>query len=204
MTRSTSSPTAWTSGSSIRPAGLHGLDFLLESLSALSGAARRHLRFAIMGRGPLEPMVANAASAAPELLDYVGVVPPDEMPGYYAACDVFVIPRPSTLPAETVLPMKLLEALAMEKPALVSDVAAMTEVVRDGQNGLTFRKGDRGAFVRQLEGLRERAAALMQLGAQAREDMARQYTWATSRDKLQAIYAALAPAGVRRRECGAA
>jgi glycosyltransferase involved in cell wall biosynthesis len=84
--------------------------------------------------------------------------------------------------------MKLLEAMAMEKVVLVSDVAAMTEVVRHRGNGLVFRKGDRPAFLDVLELITVEWDRLSELGRRARQDVIATYSWRTSREKLQRVY----------------
>jgi len=167
---------------------VNGIDFLLEALPRLTGAARRQLKIVLLGRGPLQEQVKQAAKEHSDLLDYPGVVRHEEMPGYYAACDVFMIPRPPFLTAEMLLPMKLLEAMAMEKVVLVSNVAAMAEVVADGENGLVFEKGNTDDFLRKLEIIVQQGDRLGKLGKQARQDVLGQYTWEASRKKLQSIY----------------
>ena len=167
---------------------INGIDFLLRALKLLEGDIRRRLRFVLLGRGPLQQEVAEAARELGDVLDYPGVVGHEEMPAYYAACDVFMIPRPSYLPAETLIPMKLLEAMAMEKVVLVSDVAAMAEIITDGQNGLVFEKGNTEDFLRKLDIIVKTNSQLQEFGKQARADVLAEYTWQSSRKQLQRIY----------------
>jgi glycosyltransferase involved in cell wall biosynthesis len=142
----------------------------------------------MLGRGPLQSRVEQAARANRDLIEYAGLVDHDQMPAYYAACDVFVIPRPPLAPGEAFVPMKLLEAMAMEKLLLVSDVAAMAEIVTDGQNGLVFRKGSTADFTHKLEAIAAPDARCPELGRRARQDVLDQYTWQASRQQLQSIY----------------
>ena len=172
---------------------VNGIDFLLEALPRLTGAVRRRIKIVLLGRGPLEHAVGSAADQHRDLMEYRGLVQPDEMPAYYAACDVFLIPRPSSLPGETLLPMKLLEAMAMKKTLLVSNVAAMAEVITDGQNGLVFENGDSDDFLRKLATVAERNGELEALGCRARQDVLDKYTWEASRQQLQSVYETLLP-----------
>jgi hypothetical protein len=93
--------------------------------------------------------------------------------------------------AETLLPLKLLEAMAMGKTVLVSDVAAMAEVVTDERNGLVFEKGNHDDFLRKLEAMAASGGGLENLGRRARQDVLDKYSWETSRRQLQSVYDAL-------------
>ena len=167
----------------------NGIDFLIDALPNITGETRSRLKIALVGRGPLEARVRQAEQEHGDILDYLGVAGHDEMPAYYAACDLFTIPRPSHRLAELFLPMKLLEAMAMEIPVVVSNVAAMAEVVRDGENGMLFRKGSASAFVEKLESAAAAPAGqLAALGTRARQDVLDRHTWDASRAQLQAAY----------------
>jgi glycogen(starch) synthase len=169
---------------------VNGIDFLLDATTRLSASARRRLKFVALGRGPLQARVEQHARTRGDLIEYAGLVDYEQMPAYYAACDVFVIPRPPVAPAEAFVPMKLLEAMAMEKLLLVSDVGAMVEVIQDGRNGWLFPAGNAAALQRRLTALAcdgvDRA-----LGRNARADVLQQYTWDGARRALQAVYEAV-------------
>jgi glycosyltransferase involved in cell wall biosynthesis len=73
---------------------------------------------------------------------FSGRVPHHEVGRYYAAMDVMVFPRKPQPVTEIVSPIKPFEAMALAKPILASDVAALAEIVSDGKTGVLFRKGD--------------------------------------------------------------
>jgi glycogen(starch) synthase len=170
---------------------VNGVEFLLQTLPELTGQTRRRLKIVLLGRGPHQRQVEQAAREHRDLLEYPGVIPHEQVPGYYAACDVFMIPRPPLLLAEKLLPLKLLEGMAMGKTILVSDVEGMAEVITDGQNGLLFEKGNRDDFLRKLETIVAGGSGLENLGHRAREDVLHEYSWETSRRQLQSVYDAL-------------
>jgi len=167
---------------------VNGIDFLLDVATRLGASARRRLRLVVLGRGPLQSRVEQDARAHADLIEYAGLVDYEQMPAYYAASDVFVIPRPPLAPGEAFVPMKLLEAMAMEKLLLVSDVAAMTEIITDGENGLVFKKGSTTDFMHKLETIAAPDARFEELGRRARQDVLHQYTWDASRQQLQSVY----------------
>lgn len=166
---------------------INGIHFLIESLTEQPELKKR-IKFVVLGRGPLRDKTEQFSRANPALMEFLGPVDFREMPAYYAACDIFMIPRPSYLQSENLLPMKLFEAMAMEKPVLVSDVRAMAEVIKDGENGLLFHKGDTQDFLRKIRIITEDDIDLTALGYQARRDVLNKYTWKVAQNALQTIY----------------
>ncbi|HJH28059.1 MAG TPA: hypothetical protein C5S37_15150 [Methanophagales archaeon] len=126
-----------------------------------------------------------------DLIEYLGLVNYNDMPRYYSACDVFVIPRPSTLPAENLIPMKLLEAMAMEKIVLGSDVGGITEVVTNNKNGIIFKKGNKEDLLNKIRYIVENIGNIDGIKKQARRDVVNKYSWEKSRERLQNVYEAV-------------
>lgn len=173
---------------------VNGVDFLLDCIDQMAKNPIEGVRFAILGRGPLESLVRSAASKHPDLISFEGSVAPEQMPAYYAACDVFTIPRPASILGEIFLPMKLLEAMAMAKTLVVSDVAAMADVIGHQQNGLIFCKGNQADYIKALNlaigknKTSDDVRKLHGLGIQARADILDRFTWQASREALQSVY----------------
>jgi PEP-CTERM/exosortase A-associated glycosyltransferase len=77
---------------------------------------------------------------------FTGRVPHDEVQGLYAAADLVVYPRLLTRTTALTTPLKPLEAMAMAKTVLVSDVPAMLELVEHGVTGSVFEAGSEDAL----------------------------------------------------------
>lgn len=73
---------------------------------------------------------------------FTGRLPHEVVKSVYALAEVMVYPRLLTRTTALTTPLKPLEAMAMGKPVVVSDVPAMHELVRHGKTGLMFRSGD--------------------------------------------------------------
>jgi glycosyltransferase involved in cell wall biosynthesis len=76
-----------------------------------------------------------------------------------------------------VSPMKPLEALAMEKAVVVSDVRALAEMIKDEETGLHFRKGDITSLADTLQRLLMDEALRIRLGTQGRRWVETERTW---------------------------
>ncbi len=140
-----------------------GLDLLLQAMPRVL-AELPDAQLLLAGGGPHE---ARLRAMVPQLgLDarvvFAGSVPHDRVADLYAAIDVLAYPRTRMRLTDMVTPLKPLEAMALAKPFVASDVGGHRELVADGETGVLCKAGDvedlAGSIVRVLkdDGLRAR------------------------------------------------
>jgi len=125
-----------------------------------------------------------------------GRVPHEQVAAYYSLIDIAPFPRKPWPVCEMVSPMKPLEAMAMEKAVVVSDVAALAEMVDRGRYGLMFAKGDVSALADALQRLLTEADLRQRLGAEGRRNVLQNRTWKAAAATFAA--ALPSPAGQQR------
>lgn len=163
-----------------------GLDDLIRAAAQLRRSGRK-FRLLIVGaensQGP-DPGALTAElkrlSQETGLGDWMVMRPPAphaQVPALYALTDVVCIPRKPLPVTEMVSPLKPLEAMAMERAVVVSDVAALTEIVEDGVTGRVFAKGDSDRLADALAHLVDDAPLRRSLGAAARRWVLTERTW---------------------------
>jgi len=170
---------------------INGIDFFLNNIKDLPEGIKHKIKVVILGRGPLQKYVEDMSKEESDLIEYLGLVNYNDMPIYYGACDIFVIPRPSTLPAENLTPIKLLEAMAMEKIILGSDVGGITEVITNNKNGIVFKKGNKDELFKKIKYIVENIENIDDIRKQARRSIINKYRWQKSRERLQNVYEAV-------------
>jgi glycosyltransferase involved in cell wall biosynthesis len=141
----------------------------------------RHLR--IVGAGPLEPLVREAAGAS-GAISYLGPL---------SRAGVFEQMRSAhalLFPSEwyEALPVTLLEAFACGRPVIAADHGAAAEVVTHGVTGLLFPPGDEHALRQQVNWAVDHPDALASMGAEARREYEGRYTAQASYSRLLEIY----------------
>jgi glycosyltransferase involved in cell wall biosynthesis len=135
---------------------------LVEAISRLrrAGLGAKAL---LIGDGPTRGVVeARARALGVERAVTVTGFRDDVRP-YLAACDVVCI---CSLTTEA-LSLAAIEAMAMAKPLVLSQVGGAPELVEPGRNGLLFPPGDTGALVECLSQLTDRDTRLA-MGRSAR------------------------------------
>ena len=119
---------------------------------------------------------------------FAGRVPHSEVSAIYSAADVLVYPRIDTLTTRLTTPLKPLEALAMGRAVVASDLPAMRELISDGSTGLLFRAGDVTDLSRKILQLLSDSSLRALLGRNGRSFVVEQRQWKDSVKTYQRIY----------------
>lgn len=126
---------------------------ILELVTAVADVARRVPGVRLLVVGPSGGEKSDAMSSDDPRFDPVREIAiftglRHDMPEMLSLMDVFVLPS-----HREGFPRSPMEAAAMGKPAIVTDVTGCRETVRDGENGYLFPKGDAAALAARIEDL---------------------------------------------------
>lgn len=129
-----------------------GLPLLVEAAARLR-ATHPALRVLLVGGGEDEERTRARARElqAEDLVIFAGRVPHAEIDAWYSLPEVLVYPRLSKRITELVTPLKPLEALAMEKAVIGSDVGGVRDLLQDCGAGRLFRAGSADDLARVLK-----------------------------------------------------
>lgn len=127
-----------------------GFGDLIVALSELRVFAPR-LRLKIAGEGGYRTALQQMAArlGLEDRVQFLG--PVSDMPSFYRACDIFVLPSV----ASEGLPLVLLEALASGLPTVATRCAGADEVIRHGTDGLLVSVGAPAELSRAIQSLLE-------------------------------------------------
>jgi len=106
-----------------------------------------------------------------------------DIPELLAAADVFVVPT-----LQEGFPNVVLEAMAMARPVIATDVAGNTEAVTHEHDGLVVPCADPGALRSALVRMLDQSALRKRLAAAARETVLARFTTARFVTGVQDLY----------------
>jgi glycosyltransferase involved in cell wall biosynthesis len=164
-----------------------GLDLLLHACGGLGGDWRLHM----VGDGDERPRLARLAEEL-RIGDRVCLdrrFASTEMPGFYQALDVFVLPSRSTPTWKEQFGRVLIEAMACEVAVVGSSSGLIPHVI--GEAGLIFDEGDAIGLRQALQSLQHDPELRRELGASGRQRVLERYTMAQVAAQTVHVYRAL-------------
>ena len=164
-----------------------GLRLLLEAFPKILAQVPA-AKLLLVGGGPDEGAVREASRRCNGRVSIIGNVPHAQVPEYYSVMDVLVYPRQRMRLTDLVTPLKPLEAMAMGKTIVASDVGGHRELIQHGLTGLLFRADDVAALAQ--EGIRAAVDAGLRekLGKLGRAHVEKERRWPEIVSKYLGIY----------------
>ena len=165
---------------------LKGLDILLGAMPLLHDTPAVHLL--IVGGNPEEDSEFERLKILAKRLDisdivtFTGSVNQDELPVYYSAADIFVLPS-----WYESFGLVALEAMSCGTPVVVSRVGGLKTFVEHGKTGYLVPWRCPEAFARSLETLLANPSLRNAMGSEAR-DRALGMRWADMANRMLACY----------------
>ena len=118
---------------------------------------------------------------------FTGPVKPAEVPRYYSLMDITPFGRKPFKVCEVVSPIKPVEALAMGKTVIVSDLDALKEMIIDNETGLYFEKGNVESYANALEKAIKNPDLRTMLGENAREWVKTNRQWSQNGETIRRV-----------------
>lgn len=113
--------------------GYEGLEELVQAMNQLIDDGL-DIVLMIVGDGRHKKRLETLAKS--KRIIFTGRVPFEEVEEYYSLFDICPFPRNNYEVCQYVPPLKILEAMAMKKSIIVSNVAPLLEIIEDNKNGL--------------------------------------------------------------------
>jgi glycosyltransferase involved in cell wall biosynthesis len=137
---------------------------LLRAFAGLSGESSS-ATLLIVGSGPLEQQLRRQAQSLglSDRTVFAGPVAYDQLPAYYAACDVLALSSRYEGNARV-----LAEAAASARPVVSTAVSGAADTIMDGETGYIVPIGDSAAMTRRLSELLGNRAKAKSMGEKAR------------------------------------
>ncbi|HXN90705.1 MAG TPA: glycosyltransferase [Candidatus Sulfotelmatobacter sp.] len=170
---------------------LKGVDVAIRALSLLRDRSHDDVRLLILGEdsrrsdeeSEKERLKAIAAAeGVQDRVDFLGSVAHHELPFFYSAADVCVMPSYSES-----FGLVGLEAQACGTPVVGSDVTGLRSVVRDEVSGYLVAGHNPAAYAEKIGRLLENPEQAQQMGRRGRL-LAQRFSWGRTADRLHQLF----------------
>lgn len=159
----------------------HGASHLVEAMRALDAKGRRNIKAVLIGSGP-ELIPAQRAAHGIDNVIFAGTLPHESVPSALAAAHIGVAPFDVIRHAPLQLdfywsPLKIFEYMASGLPVVAPRFDRLTQIVRDGREGILYDSRESNALELAILRLVDDAALRERLGAAGRTRVVEQFSW---------------------------
>ena len=169
---------------------LKGVDVAIKALALLRDRDHDDLRLIVRGEdvrdgeeSEKERLKAVATSlGVRDRVDFLGSVAHHELPYFYAAADVLVMPSYSES-----FGLVALEAQACGRPVVASGVSGLRSVVRDEVSGYLIDGHDPAIYAERIGRLLSDPELAQQMGMRGRL-LAQRFSWTRTADRLEGLF----------------
>lgn len=169
---------------------LEGLNFVIE---AISKAPDKHYSLTIVGDGKMfEELKLLVLSLNLDNVKFIGKVKPEDVSDYYMNSDVVINYRKDEPVANTVTPLKPLEAMAFKRLVVASNVGGMKELISNNVTGVLVAPNNPDKLLTTLELIRKNPNTYRRIAASGQAFVASEKSWTINAEKYKQIYNVLA------------
>jgi D-inositol-3-phosphate glycosyltransferase len=169
---------------------LKGVEVAIRALALLRDRAHDDVRLLILGEDSREGDESEkdrlkqiaADVGVRDRVDFLGSVAHHELPFFYSAADVCVMPSYSES-----FGLVGLEAQACGRPVVGSGVIGLRSVVRDEVSGYLIDSHDPAMYAERIGRLIDNPELALQMGRRGRL-LAQRFSWTRTADRLQALF----------------
>ncbi len=160
-----------------------GLEYFVESAKYLGDDTK----YILVGEGDFMPELKKIVKreSLENKVIFAGRVTNEELPKYYAATDVFVLPSVSRLEAFGIVTM---EAMASGVPVVVSDIPGVREVITEGRHGLLAEPMNSKDIAGKVRTILENPDLAQRMGKMGRKRIEEKFTWEKVAEEIEEVY----------------
>ena len=161
----------------------NGIEFFIKAAPLIH--KETNAKFVIVGNGPdrqrLEKIASNTGSS--DLITFVGGIPHSEVPKYLATADIVLVP--SLVEASSI---SMMEAMAMEKPVIASNIPGLREVSNNGKCAVLVPPTDPQHIANAVIDLINDDNRRKKIGKMARAYVAKTKSWESVTNQTLNLY----------------
>ncbi|QOR62630.1 glycosyltransferase family 4 protein [Sulfurovum sp. ST-21] len=132
----------------------HSLDFIVRSIANIKD---ENIHFLFIGDGAMKSMIVDLVKELKlNNITFLAPVSKEEVPKYLSIVDVSLAPLKKEDNFKTVIPSKIFEASAMQKPTLLGVEGQAQEIIEKYDAGICFEPENEEDFIKKLTELRDK------------------------------------------------
>lgn len=169
-----------------------GLDLLVHAFADIA-QQNKDAVLLLVGGGEMKDELVQLAEqyGIEQQVIMPGRIPHERIAGVYSLIDILAYPRYSMRLTELVTPLKPLEAMAMGKALVASNVGGHKELIQDGKTGILFKAGSVDALADALKRILTDSNVKAALEENGKQWVTAHHTWLKTTSVYKSVYSGL-------------
>ncbi|MDP8314714.1 MAG: glycosyltransferase family 4 protein [Candidatus Celaenobacter antarcticus] len=165
-----------------------GIHTIIKSLQYLKNID--NLKFCAVGSGKnLNELFTYAKKLnVLNLIDFEGWQSPNNLPNYFFASDIGIIPHLKSVQTDNSSPNKLYQYMLSERPIISTNCNSIQRVIKDSNTGLIYKSGDAKNLAKKIIQLYENPELRKQMGKNGKKAVLEKYNWSNTSENLIKLY----------------
>ena len=158
----------------------------IETLLLSANHTKDPVHYLIVGSGEdTDRLRRMSEEVDKDRITFTGPVPRNELPEYYGAADMLILPSLSRLEAFGIVG---LEAMASAKPVILSRIPGVSEVIDHDQEGMIFDASDAEDLGQKIMKFHENPELRKTMGERGRKRVLNEYSMRKVAEKVEKVY----------------
>jgi colanic acid biosynthesis glycosyl transferase WcaI len=181
----------------------HGLDTLIAAAEDLH-ISMPNAMFLLIGEGAEKQRIVELATTRGLVnLQFLGQQPREQIPAYVSAADLCLVMLKKTELFKTVIPTKLLEYMACERPVIVAVDGQARRIIEEADAGVFVEPENHSALAKAIVDLAQDHERRLQMGTNGRQYIVNKLSRKkTAQDYITVLEKMDLKAGNQRRRAG--
>jgi glycosyltransferase involved in cell wall biosynthesis len=165
-----------------------GIHTIIKSLQYLKNID--NLKFCAVGSGKnLNELFTYAKKLnVLNLIDFEGWQSPNNLPNYFFASDIGIIPHLKSVQTDNSSPNKLYQYMLSERPIISTNCNSIQRVIKESNTGLIYKSGDAKNLAKKIIQLYENPELRKQMGKNGKKAVIEKYNWENTSKNLIELY----------------
>jgi len=136
----------------------HSLDFIVTSIAKIRD---KSIHFLFVGDGAMKKSIVKISNDLKlKNITFLDAIPKEKVPRYLSICDISLAPLKNEENFKTVIPSKIFESSAMEKPTLLGVKGEAQKIIEKHHAGICFEPENEKDFIKKLLIIRDKKVYL--------------------------------------------
>lgn len=170
-----------------------GIEYIMDSIKKIKDENNLDIKLVLIGDGVDREEILNHSKKIRinNNILYLGKKENKDVIKYYDLFDIVCYPRKNERVCNTTSSSKLMEAMSMEKPLIVSDLSAYRDILEENKTCLFMKPDDTDDLTDKILRLYNDIDLRLELGRNAREWILENRNWKVLGERVRDIYSTL-------------